>query len=109
MGGRMMRFTITVLLLVVCFLAGVIMGMNNNQVAYESGARAQVNGEDVIEAEEKQEETKQVIVYPEEHHRMDQTQPVNVMEKIAFFLESCVKGFYEIIVNILSAISEQFL
>ena len=100
-----MRITITALLLVVCFLAGVILGMSNNQVAGEDRAGLQANGEQMAED---QEEPKQVIIYPSDHQQIDQTQPANVMEKIAFFLETFVKGFYEIVVNVLSAISEQF-
>lgn len=104
-----MRWLLTLLLIIVFFLAGVVYGMSSNQMAGEQLPVIEV--EETAEREIEMEpprEPEQLVFYPSAYEQAEQKERVHITEKAANLLEACVKGFYELIVTVLSAFSERF-
>lgn len=100
----MARSFIVILLLAVFFLTGMLYGMDNNDIAIndESGQSGSPDQAVVIEEEvETIESTSSIDV-------MDRQEPVHFIQKAASFLEAGVKGFYEVVVQILYQVSQLF-
>lgn len=103
-----MRSFIVLLLLVVVFLAGLLIGIDREQSTY---ANILPNETNIIES------TEQVIYWEEQEEEefILENQPLNIegpeqaTQKIATFLEAGVKGFYEAVVEVLFQISSLFI
>ncbi|HLR66506.1 hypothetical protein [Virgibacillus alimentarius] len=110
----MVRSFIVFLMLIVVFLAGMLFGIDRGQIAskpVETDTERIVNHEEekmdegeIIEKErilqiEEADETTTADVEPDNH----------LTQKTASVLEAGVKGFYEIIVQILYQISQLFI
>lgn len=107
----MVRSFIVILLLAVFFLSGTLYGMDHSKG---------VEDEDVLpsmEASDNQRESAETMsetVELEEQEKIEQTRlaqasgPQHFTEKMANFLETAVKGFYEVVVEILYQISALF-
>lgn len=102
----MTRFFVFLLLFAVVFLSGMVMGIDRENAQmeiekiinlFESKETPQVEEEMILEEE---------IVSTEQSIDMDG--PVHLTQKTASFLEAGVKGFYEIIVEVLYQISTIF-
>lgn len=104
----MMRSFIVLLLLIVVFLAGVLIGMERN----EGGMYVNNNSSEINEVEQ----TDKVIHWEEdeellmlEKQMLEMESPEQTTQKVATFLEAGVKGFYEVIVEALFQISSLFI
>jgi len=106
----MMRIATTILLLAVFFLAGMVYGLERDTTADENQNIKVIETEKIEERAEKVEQTEEdLTVYPSVHDQLDELdKPVYFTEKLASMLEIGVKGFYEGIVKLLYAFSEQF-
>ncbi|GAA0602064.1 hypothetical protein GCM10009001_18660 [Virgibacillus siamensis] len=90
-----MRSILVLLLLVVFFLTGLVLGMDR-------GGETDMRQEDTV----KQKQLKDVQVVKVNQRTTDEKvlkaeQPPNLTQKIASFLESTVKGFYNIVVDVI--------
>ncbi|MBY7143333.1 hypothetical protein KFZ56_09730 [Virgibacillus sp. NKC19-3] len=94
----MTRSFIVILLLAVFFLTGMLYGMDNKNTAVNDESDQTV----VIEEEEVE------TVEPSSTDVMDRQEPVHFIQKAASFLEVGVKGFYEVVVQLLYQISQLF-
>ncbi|MFD2046119.1 hypothetical protein ACFSTA_11950 [Ornithinibacillus salinisoli] len=108
-----MRSIVVLLLLVICFLAGTLFGINRGDTALVGDAREEqidtfeVEGDsDQVQAEAEEKEAPSPEVSTTEV--MDMKESVNFTQKTASFLESGVKVFYDAVVTILYQISQLF-
>lgn|SRR5690625_1389853 len=103
----MMRSFIVLLLLIVVFLVGMLIGiereggMHANNNLLESSEIEQVDKSTNWEAYEEQ------FILEEEMLEVEASE--HTTQKVAAFLEAGVKGFYEIIVEVLFEISSFFI
>lgn len=100
-----MRFIFTILLLIIFFLAGAVYGMNSANNVSTANLEETIQSEDVNVTEEKQ---KEIVVYPSAYEQVEEDQPMSITESIASGLEAIVSTFYDGVVHVLYAISEQF-
>lgn len=102
-----MRSFIVLLLLIVVFLTGMLIGMERKEDIFANHLLPKVNHmeqpENITESE----------VYEEplliEEQMIDFDVPAQTTQKMATFLEAGVKGFYEIVVEVLFQISSLFI
>ncbi|WP_047986339.1 hypothetical protein [Ornithinibacillus californiensis] len=109
----MFKFVSVMLLLVICFLVGAIVGIDYNGKAVESikptaiqevtETQAQVQ-QTVNETVQEPEVVNQQVVAQE----LSNSNPDHLSQKTASFLEVIVQGFYDLIVQILYQISQLF-
>lgn len=98
----MMRGFIALLLLVVVFLSGLLIGIDRQQSTHT-----------IISNEPHA--TEQTIFWKQEEQGMPMPEQQNVYEskrgtqKMAAFLEDSVKGFYEVVVGVLFQITSLFV
>jgi len=102
-----MRSFIVLLLLVVVFLTGMLIGMEKKEGRYANHLSSE---EHVIDQTEK---LKEWDVYDEqpmiEEQMLAFEAPEQTTQKVATLLETGVKGFYEIVVDLLFQISSLFI
>jgi len=102
-----MRSFIVLLLLIVVFLSGMLIGMDKKESSLVNHLPIEGN---VIEQADWLSESgayeKQLIV---EEEMIEFDFPEQNTQKIAMFLEAGVKGFYEVVVDILFEISSLFI
>ncbi|WP_163970053.1 hypothetical protein [Oceanobacillus halotolerans] len=108
----MVRSFIVILLLAVFFLSGMVFGMGQeNQYAeenqeeiippYEQESQAISDEQQLVEQPTKEDVTNTVGAIEVE-------EPTHFTQKMATFLETAVKGFYEAIVQIMYQVSQLF-
>jgi len=105
----MLRSFIVFLMLIVVFLGGMLVGIDRGQIVVNHDDKQEVD----ISAEQnenKQTEDKKRIVKVEENdeYLTDSDEPMHLTQKTASLLEAGVKGFYEVVVQILYQISQLF-
>lgn len=99
----MLRLFVHLLMFIVVFLSGMLFGMDREH--------AQVDRFETSHSENKEEQTKiasnqdDIIIVDQS---ADMETPVHFTQKTASFLETGVKGFYEVVVEILYQISTFF-
>lgn len=101
-----MRTLIIFLLLAVCFLGGVVFGMDRDSFADEDEHAPIEENKEIVDMTEEQEEIPVESSVHQQAAALDE--PVYFTQKLASFLGSAVRGFYEGIVQVLYFISEQF-
>jgi cell division septation protein DedD len=105
----LIRTFIVALLLAVFFLSGTLYGMDRDR----GGSRQEVPA---IEAPQEQQESAETLATTKELEEMEKIEELRAAEmnekhftvKTASFLETAVKGFYEIVVEMLYQISSLF-
>lgn len=100
----MARSFIVILLLAVFFLTGMLYGMDNNDIAIKEESGQSEELDQTVGLEEEQVET----VETSSIDVMERAEPVHFVQKAASFLEAGVKGFYEVVVQILYQVSQLF-
>ncbi|MEC5422200.1 hypothetical protein QGM71_01665 [Virgibacillus sp. C22-A2] len=99
----MVRSFVVLLLLAVFFLTGVLYGMDRGEISLHDEATKEV---ELVESQELA-STQMVLVEQElDNHNMEEAE--HFTQKTASFLEAGVKGFYEVIVQILYQVSQLF-
>lgn len=107
----MIRAFVVLLLLAVFFLSGTLYGMDRGDVAANDEAVSSV------ETSGQQEKSSEAAIKTNDADKINNMEqislaeankPVHFTEKIASFLEGAVKGFYEVVVEILYQISALF-
>lgn len=106
-GNLIMRSFIVLLLLTVVFLSGMLIGMDRKEESHANNIPSEMN---VIEQTDNLAygdgyEEQPVIV----EQIIEIEGPAQTTQKIASFLEAGVKGFYEIIVEVLFQVSSLFV
>ncbi|PAV29010.1 hypothetical protein CIL05_13600 [Virgibacillus profundi] len=112
----MVRSFIVLLLFALFFLTGMLYGMDKENNTATDDSVETIESVDSVKNEEKQIEivevdgepvqAEEVIVNSNKPELDDQ--PIHITEKTASFLEAGVKGFYEVVVQILHQISQLF-
>lgn len=104
----MVRSFVVLLLLIVVFLTGMLIGIDREQNTYIKNVPAEFNVSESTEhiAHWDVEDEEQFIV---EEQTLNTKQPEQATQKVASFLEAGVKGFYEIIVEVLYQVSSLFV
>ncbi|WP_010097071.1 hypothetical protein [Ornithinibacillus scapharcae] len=109
----MSKFISVVLLLVICFLVGAIVGMEHNPqtiLANETETKTQS-----VESDEKIQETvakdsSEVEIVNEDAvaQEIANSNDEHLSQKTASFLEGMVQGFYDLVVEVLYQLSQVF-
>lgn len=94
----MMRMFTILLLLIIVFLTGMIIGIDREQQSMGILDGSMIEFEEVKEDE----------IVLTEHLEEDTDSPLHVTQKTAIFLEKGVKGFYEVVVEVLYQFSTLF-
>ncbi|UJL44890.1 hypothetical protein KFZ58_10665 [Virgibacillus sp. NKC19-16] len=97
----MARSFIVILLLAVFFLTGMLYGMDNDDTAINDESEGSDQAVVIEEEEIETIESSSIDV-------MDRQEPVHFVQKAASFLETFVKGFYELVVQGLYQVSQLF-
>lgn len=110
----MLRFLISLLLLVVVFLSGMIIGIDRGKDQESNIVQQEVEivpnhidgetNEHVLSTDSSDTQNEQII----NNDILNNDKEVFMTQKVAAFLETGIKGFYELIVNILYQISSLF-
>lgn len=111
----MVRSFVSLLLLVIVFLAGMLIGVDRDRDAMPATNKQEANEsiEEMVQLENDVDITEEDDhLFIEDEQIEEQTarvgQPEHSTQKIASFLESIVTGFYDIVVEILYQISSLF-
>lgn len=102
----MVRFFIHLLLFVIVFLSGMLFGIDREHAQFNIPTNFESINPEKIEEEPHATSHPDDIIIVEESADMDT--PVHATQKTASFLEAGVKGFYEVVVDILYQISTLF-
>lgn len=104
----MVRSLILLLLLVGVFLSGILIGIDREESIYANHISPEANVVMPIEHIEYWEvhEEEQFLI---EEQGLNTEDPEQATQKVAAFLEAGVKGFYEVIVEILFQIASLFV
>lgn len=109
----MIRSFIVLLLLVVVFLTGMLIGIDREQSAVTSDVQTGIEISETATHHVEQEIIEEKQTSPDEQLNNEQALNMDVPEqatqKMAFFLEAGVKGFYDVIVEVLYQISSLFI
>ncbi|MFD1038536.1 hypothetical protein ACFQ3N_09040 [Virgibacillus byunsanensis] len=106
----MVRSIIVLLLVAVFFLTGMVLGIDKGQnsasTVVEDEVKTTIQDQD-LESVEKV--TNKDVLEPEVNNNiMNIQEPVHFTQKMANFLETLVKGFYDIVVEIVYQIAQLF-
>lgn len=101
----MVRFFITLLLVAVFFLGGVLLGIDRGQLADDDHAEGEVKEVIVTDTEIDDDRSPEQTV---QEAPVDIDEPNHFTQKVASFLGTVLKGFYEMVVMIFYQIAEQF-
>lgn len=111
-GILMVRSFIVLLMLTVVFLAGMVLGVDRGQSAINPDVDVEQEVEVPEPSENKQMIEKERIVQAEEASNEEivdaEEEPMHLTQKTASLLETGVKGFYEMVVQMLYQISQLF-
>lgn len=113
-----MRTLVVLLLLIVCFLGGALFGINKNELSMFTKADGEVGVIEHTAVQERQDETNsnkanEDAPSVEQQDHIQATVPgidgpENTTQKTASMLETVIKGFYDLVVEILYQFSEVF-
>ena len=104
----MVRSFVVLLLLVVVFLTGMLLGMDREQDVLPQNFQKEMETSDAI-ADRIDNEMVDLEKVTEVEHLNDIEAPIQSTQKLASFLEIGVKGFYDAIVEVLYQISSLFI
>ncbi|MBP2078140.1 hypothetical protein [Oceanobacillus polygoni] len=100
-----MRFIVILLLLAVFFLSGIVYGMNQEEPQAIDNDTAVV---DVIEDTEEQESSVETVTIPVSQPMADADAPAQYTQKTASILGAGVKGFFELLMQVLYQTAQLF-
>lgn len=103
----MMRSFIILLLLIVVFLAGMLIGIEREESIRSNHISPELNEVEQIDQIVHWEAYEEQSIIEEQMLNIEG--PEHTTQKLATFLESGVKGFYEIIVDVLFELSSLFI
>ncbi|WP_121615065.1 hypothetical protein [Virgibacillus halodenitrificans] len=109
----MVRSIIVLLLFAIFFLTGTLYGMDHAQPMEGEGEREiQNNAVETKKTKKEHEANTQEVIYQNPKavstEQVDVAEPVSFVQKAAAFLEAVVKGFYEVLVQLLYQVSKLF-
>jgi predicted PurR-regulated permease PerM len=107
----MFRFISVLLLLVVCFLVGAIVGIDytgNGDTILPVKTEAQEASAPVKKTANEQPSKTESVNKQTVAEELSHTNENHLSQKTASFLETIVKGFYDVIVEILYSVSQLF-
>jgi hypothetical protein len=101
----MVRFLITLLLIAVFFLGGMLLGVDRGQPADGDLEKSEVKEVIVTDTDIDDGQASEQTV---QETPVDIDEPSHFTQKVASFLETVLKGFYEMVVMIFYQFAEQF-
>ncbi|MGY0694329.1 hypothetical protein ACW2QC_16365 [Virgibacillus sp. FSP13] len=102
----MVRSFITLLLLAVCFLTGMLLGIDRGQ---DDNAHQEEEIKEVIVSDKDVEQDTNDTIEIESETPTNIDSPASFTQKMASFLEVGIKGFYEMVVMIVYQIAQLFV
>ncbi|HLR41027.1 MAG TPA: hypothetical protein VK091_05080 [Virgibacillus sp.] len=105
----MLRSFIVFLMLIVVFLGGMLVGIDRGQIAVNHDDKQEVEiSAEQNENMQKKDSERIVEVEKNDEYLTDSDEPMHLTQKTASLLEAGVKGFYEVVVQMLYQISQLF-